>query len=93
MNKNLQIVLFILIVLLFGAFIFYSSWRSKSPPALTGEEMQALIDSTTAPANATPLSEKELKKLIDSTTAPSKSTPLSEKELEKLIDSTTAPKP
>lgn len=71
MNKNLQIILLISIVLAFGALIFYYSLRSKSPPPLTEEQkMQALIDSTTAPANSTLLSEKELKKLIDSTTAP-----------------------
>jgi len=70
MTRNSQILLLTLIVLLLGGFIFYYSLRSKSPPELTEEQIQALIESTTAPADAAPLSEEESKKIIDSTTAP-----------------------
>lgn len=92
MNKNLQVALFVLIVLVGAIALYYSFW--SKPPTLTEEEkMQALIDSTTAPANSTPPSDEELKKLIDSTTAPKNSTPPSDEKLKKLLDSTTAPRP
>jgi len=97
MNQNkkiLSLILVALVALTFVALIFYYFLRSESLLPLTEEQkMQALIDSTTAPANSTPLSEEELKKLIDSTTVSTNSTPLNKEELKKLIDSTTMSTP
>ncbi|OGI60751.1 hypothetical protein A2641_00400 [Candidatus Nomurabacteria bacterium RIFCSPHIGHO2_01_FULL_37_25] len=92
MNKNLQVILSILVAIALGVVIFYSFLGFKSSSTLTEEErIQALIDSTTAPSNSNPYSEEEMKKIIDSTTAPSKATAPNDKELKKLLDSTTAP--
>jgi hypothetical protein len=69
-----RIAIIILVAILLGLFIFYFIFRSKSPPTLTDEEKQAIVDSTTAPVTATPINEKEKQTLIISTTAPTPKT-------------------
>ena len=68
MTKNTKIIFLALVVLLLGVYVYYSLQSKLS--SSEKERMQALIDSTTAPATTLPLSAKEEKKLIDSTTAP-----------------------
>ena len=73
MTKSLKVTsgVLILIILLFGAYIIFYVFKAQPSSDNSDEQkIQALIDSTTAPATAPSPSEKELKKLIDSTTAP-----------------------
>lgn len=72
-------IVIIILLVVAGLFVF-SVFKLKSPPPLTeAEQRQALIDSTTAPATATPISEKEKRALIDSTTAPKPKTTFNNK--------------
>ena len=48
MTKNLNIALLVLVVILLGAYIFYYSFKSKSPPAGQNIVTQKQVDTAIA---------------------------------------------
>ena len=87
---------FLLVVSAVTLLFWYTQNRQEtSPPAVeVGEERELtpeeLLERTTAPADAEPITAEKLEEIIKNTTAPSEEG-LAPKEEEKLIENTTAP--